>query len=212
MTDTSSTNEIRIDDPSARMIYLRGLAIGYYANIEQSLASLLTYLMRVEHKVGGLIFFSVVNTRSRRRIINKLLNMRLGDAAKPFRRFMDNELNFLDGKRNEIVHWAPVNKISGNHRIGIDKPDSVALSPPNLSESIGNSIEVTDADIVEFVNRCEFLHRAINIFVFLHFQEEPDDASLNTLREKYEQPWSYPPAEGHPLYKPPLTLAGQPQS
>jgi hypothetical protein len=109
----------------------------------------------------------------------------------------------LDQSRNEIVHWHIGFTRGKAPGIGLTKPTMWPLVEPNYP-----SISVQD--LIQFVDKADFIHRSLNIF-FVLISSTPDASeaeALQALQEIFQQPASYPPLDTNPLsrnYKAPET-------
>jgi hypothetical protein len=165
-----------------------------------------------EFNLASIVFYSITNTHSRNRIIDELLEKRHGRTYEaywngtpnaPHKRGMFTIIHQLDQSRNEIVHW----HIGFTHGkapgIGLTKPTMWPLVEPNYP-----SISVQD--LIQFVDKADFVHRSLNIF-FVLISSTPDASeaeALQVLQEIFQQPASYPPLDTNPLsrnYKAPET-------
>jgi hypothetical protein len=64
------------DPTNGELHQIRSAAIQEYANLEQALCGLMAHLGGIEPVVAGTIFFSMVNARSRGRVLQKLIRLR----------------------------------------------------------------------------------------------------------------------------------------
>ena len=177
---------------------LRGHAIQAYASLEQSLCRLLAYLGAMSGEVAALIFFRITSTQARNTILEKLFRYKFGDKFNLFRNSLISQLRPIDTERNEIVHWNTVNNVGVGE--GGLSTISVTLRPPAFIYNINNSPEKTVDDLIEFMQKCSFYERLLNMFI-----PTTDDSYDMPGFDKipwlsiFSQPIVYPPLAGHPL-------------
>jgi hypothetical protein len=151
--------------------------------------------------LAAIVFYSITNTNSRNRIIDELLEKRHvttyeaywnGIPGTPNKRGMFTIIRQLDQSRNELVHW----HIGFTHGeipgIGLRKPTSWAQP---------NAPSISMQDLIQFVEKADFVHRSLNIFFLLVStpRTAPEAEALQTLDEIFQQPASYPPSDTNPL-------------
>lgn len=162
---------------------------------------LFAHLAGVSHQVAGIIFFRIVNTRSRLAILERLMRLKHGDRYNAFFNATMKRVSALDTTRNSIIHWATM--------INVETPEvSFSLVPPNFWDHDENTPEVTHADLIEFEIDCDYHARGLNAFTMhLSGYELPEPS-----RGIFQQPLPYPPPEDHPLFRKPLAPSNPPQS
>jgi hypothetical protein len=189
----------------------RANAINAYASVEQSLCHIFGHLLGTELNLAAIVFYSITNTHSRNRIIEELLKKRHGTTYEAYwngvprtanKRGTFTIIRELDQSRNELVHW----HIGFTHGeipgIGLTKPTSLAQP---------NAPSISLQDLIQFVEKADFVHRSLNIFFALVStpRTAPEADALQALREIFQQPASYPPSDMNPLsrnYKAPEIL------
>jgi hypothetical protein len=195
--------DIQMNGRTLPMLW-RGYAIGSYASLESSLCSLLAVLLGVDVPKAGIIFYRVVNTRSRNAIISDLLKRAHGENYKEFWNSVIKLIRQLDSERNEIAHWHFVLEIGDEGGPEIDLGDvelgTNVLYPPNSWLAADVSSKKTHADLAAFSGKCDFVSRAINVFATTLSPPEtiPPDA-LESWRDICRQELPYPPPDTHPL-------------
>ena len=184
---------------------LRGVAIQSYARLEQSLCGIFGHLAGVTDQIAGIIFFKMVNARSRIAVMERLKRLKHGDAHNLFFNSIMSEAGRLDGVRNHVVHWHTIQTVNATDEGGTW---TVFLSPPNFWDFDDNSPTMTFDDLREFDARCDLYSRALNLLrgYWLHPKRE------TTWRDIFEQPLRYPLPEGHPLTRLPTAPPTQPES
>jgi hypothetical protein len=218
MTDDAEKDqgrEIPIHDPErdtppmVELYVARSHAIEAYAVLENSLASLFTHLSETPTKIGGIIFYRIVNTRSRNTIIEQMLHERRGTDYNAFWNSVAKLIQGLDQKRNEIIHWHTVQSLAADEN---GTPiSSFNLMPPNFW-SFNQRTPVHNAKtLTEFSDECDVVSRGLNMFgAFLAGQLPAEIEQL--WREIFQQPLVYPLPEGHPLSRNYTKPQSQPRS
>lgn len=87
---------ITIDNPAHAMLFARGYAISSYSELEQSLCMLFGGLADLSQDVAALIFFRIVNTRSRLSILEYLFKNRFGSNFNLLRNSIVNHVKDLE--------------------------------------------------------------------------------------------------------------------
>ena len=190
-------------DNSIPLMLARATALEAYAGVEQSLSMLLGVALGTDTQSAAIVFFRITNAKSRNQIIEALLQKRFGSEFDAFwfgipntpqKRGLMTLVNQLDSRRNEIIHWHTVTEIN----VDTDPPTAIAaLGPPNFWQGSASRIDV--AELREFIQRADFVSRAINMFSIHHGQFENPSPLTDAWREIYRQPCVYPPASTHPL-------------
>jgi hypothetical protein len=191
---------------------LRAKALQVYANLEQSMFNLFTFLSRTDGKTAGIIFFKVTNTNARNAILEKLFKNFFGDAHNLFRNSLIAHLPAIDNRRNEIVHWNTVNNAAANE--AGETVVEVTLKPPSHWGWTEETPELKAHHLVEFIVKCDFYARLCNMFYLVHCLNPP------SMNEDERQPWldifvrpiQYPPPRDHPLVRKLRALPTPPES
>lgn len=214
---TSDVNEIPSN--ASPLYHWRGKAIEAYASMELSLSILFSDLLQSPIQYAGIVFFRITNTSSRNTIIETLLSKRYGDTYTAFwsgvpntpnRKGLFNLIRSLDQRRNEIVHWHTVSYLNADEYNG--PPSPVQLTPPTAWAFKSDQPKLGTADLIEFCQLATFVHSAISIFTIVSNGTLPRDADAwQTWHEILQQPCTYPPSKGHPLFQTPEELQSQPQ-
>ena len=111
-TSTSDQDKITIlaHDPerdtklTLELMIARAGAIQAYAYLEFCLASLFARLLQTDIDAAGIVFYRIINARSRNRILNDLKKNRCRDIYPEYWNSLIKNMTELDQKRNEIVH------------------------------------------------------------------------------------------------------------
>jgi hypothetical protein len=175
---------------------VRGAAIQSYARLEQSLCGMFAYLAGVTDQIAGIIFFKMVNARSRIAVLERLKRLKHGDEFNLYFNSIMAEAGRLDGLRNQLIHWHTVHSVAAT-KAGNDW--DVFLSPPNFWDFGINSPTMTLDNIREFDDRCDVFSRGLNMLKRYWLNQE----SAASWRDRFEQPLVYPLPEGHPLIRKP---------
>lgn len=190
------------DETFREFTLIRGQCLVAYAFVENSLVSLFAHLMGTTRDYAGVSFFKMNNARARNATLERLLKKRHGSAHNIFWNSYSEQLRGLDAKRNNIVHWATKSEnISG-------QPISrVVLIPPNYEDGNENTPEIELENLIEFIERCDFLARLTEMFLFIlgtrlaYVNRDEANKILSTWQEIFQRPIAYPPPEAHPLYR-----------
>jgi hypothetical protein len=173
---------------------LRGEAIQAYAQLESSLSSMFAYLAGVSGQVAGIIFFKMVNARSRIAVLERLKRLKHADAFNLYFNSIMAEAGRLDGQRNKLIHWHRILSITA-HEGGLDTSDTF-LTAPNFWDFDESSETMTATDIQEFAQRCDIFGRGLNMLT--HHWSHPGRGD-GTYHDIFEQPLRYPIPEDHLL-------------
>jgi hypothetical protein len=186
---------------------LRGKAIAAYAEVEQSLCSLLSCFGDIKIDVASVIYFSISSPAAVGKILDTLLRKKYGNTYSKFWDSLGNEIiRPLNGKRNDIVHWGVANQIDLTYKTQI-----LTLMPQDFwNRTLYAKPDINAPDLIEFINRCGFVSRLCTMFfLFLHpemrerwAKDAPDD--VDTWREIFGKRAVYPPPNNHPLFPIPL--------
>lgn len=141
--------------------HLRGLAINAYASLEQSLSRALACFGEMPPDVAGLIFFRMVNTRSRMSVLEKLMRRRYGVTYGPFWNSFVRHIESLDKERNKIVHWHRASIVNSGPQ------PTFFLVSPNIYELNVGSEQIGVPDMVAFTIKADFFTRLLNMFILL---------------------------------------------
>jgi len=180
---------------------VRGKAIQAYANLEQALSSLLSFLTGTSREAAAIILFRISSSDSRNKILEKLFRQKHSTKFNFFRNSLFDQLRPLDIERNEIVHWNAVCKM------GLDdhqkETADVFLMPPAALTKFTKDVPTKDVgEIRAFSEKCHFYTALMNMFAVMnepnsHIPEDVRQTWLNI----FEQPIAYPPPTGHPLFR-----------
>lgn len=190
------------DEAFREFTLLRGQCLVAYAFLENSLVSLFAHLMGTTRDYAGVSFFKMNNARARNATLEKLLKKRHGSTHNIFWNSYSGELRKLDAKRNNIVHWATRTERISGHPIS-----RVVLIPPNYEDGNENTPEISFENLIEFIERCDFLARLTEMFLFIlgshlaFVNRSEANKIFSTWQEIFQKPITYPPPESHPLYR-----------
>lgn len=174
----------------------RGKAIQSYAILEQSLCSLFSDLSETKQHIVTTVFYKIINSDSRNKILEKLLHGKHGRKYNLFWNAYFKELRKIDIKRNEIVHWLSAMNAAINTQnmmiIGI-----TLIHPASLGHKEPPS-QITSSDLLEFAIKCDIFARLCNMFVAATSHKEMGDAAKPWL-DIFQQSLVYPLPANHPL-------------
>lgn len=172
----------------------RANAIQAFASLEFSLSIVFSRWLGTAPELGGLVFFRIINTHSRNRILDDLKETHFPDQYSLFWNSLLKLIRQIDQRRNEIVHWHVVNTID------LDLPHKEAsrltLSPPTGWTS-KSTASINEDDLEKFIRKCNFVARLATMFSFL--KTEHAEALGETWLDIFQRPIVYPPPDTHPL-------------
>lgn len=191
--------------PAVELMIAREQAIQAYANLEQSLASIFATLLKTDYETAGIVFFRIINSRSRNIILEDLFKKRYKTKFSSYRNSIISMIKNTDNERNQIIHWHVIKEIN----IGADFSSTAhfRLQPPNFWKTGPDKPSMHSLELQDFRHRCDFLSRSINRFQ-LFMLNKLDGPALQTWLEIFQQPAVFPPPDTHPLspnYKGPDT-------
>jgi hypothetical protein len=183
----------------------RAVAIEEYASVESAMSRVFAALLGTTDRKGSIVFFAIVNTRSRNSILEALLEDKHGkkyDAywygepgspGKPRTGGLITLIRQLDDLRNHIVHWHPVRQIS-------QSGTSEALYPPHFWHRAPLADPITHEFLIEFAQKANFVYRSLSMFYFFTTAYDRLSAeSQKTWLEIFARPAIYPPSSTHPI-------------
>lgn len=165
----------------------RAVAIQNYAAIEHSLCFFMAHLMGTSAQVSSIIFFRIINTKSRNKILEDLIKMKIPSYLEYWKSML-KLIRKLDTKRNEIVHWTAMTHLGPSI--------TMTLKPPDFWNRTGDA-EVTISDMREFAETCNFVSRSINMFNIVIFQG--GSSQQESWLQIFQQQVIYPPPDNHLL-------------
>jgi hypothetical protein len=189
----------------------RADAIHNYVGLEQSLSSLLAILLGISNDQAGIIFFNIIATGSRDKIIDGLLEKRFGNQYDRYWHGVSGAqgikkepglfalLQQLTTTRNFIVHWATAISVQRGAEL---------LIPPNVWGFKDDQRSLSIQDLEEFSRKASFVSRSLNMFNLIAGGQWPADVEQSPWPDIFQQPCTYPPSDSHPLspnYKAPGT-------
>jgi hypothetical protein len=201
---TPKDRNILLEDPQRdnapyhELMIARAASLQAYANVEQSLSILFATLLKTDFETAAIVFFRIVNTRSRMIILEDLIKKRYETTYNLFWNSVAKLTQSLDGTRNQIIHWHVVKNLNFE---GDQAISTFTLNPPNFwTKSEVNPI--SSVDLITFSHKSDFISRLLNMFSLVlrgqhHFESE------QTWLEIFRQPATYPPPNTHPLYRKP---------
>jgi hypothetical protein len=180
----------------------RADAIQAYSYFEGSLCALFSHLAGVTDQIGGIIFFKMVNARSRIATLERLKRLKYGSARNLYFNSIMAATTPLDGERNKIVHWHEVVDSAGY----FGQPSvRVLLHAPNFWDATPESPVLDIAAMNEFANKCLTFSHATKALT-ADWTGRPWLSSPDI----FEQPVKHPLPEDHPLIRFLRALEDQP--
>jgi hypothetical protein len=171
--------------------------------LERSLSLIFAKWLGTGVDVAGLVSFRITNTHARNRILDDLKKKQLRDRYNLVWNSLLSLIRSTDQRRNEIVHWHVINNID----LSLPHPDASTLSlMPPTGWGIPPSPSLNEVELVEFINKCRMLSRAVVLFSMV--DETPPRLSGAWL-EIFQKPIPYPLPDDYPLspnYKEPETM------
>jgi hypothetical protein len=195
---------------TAKLQVARAQAIEQYAQLESSLALLFASLLGTTDQTGSIVFFAIVNTRSRNSILASLLEIvhgeryqahwhgEKGSPGKPGLGGLLTLIRQLDDERNHIVHWHRVSHREIHHG-GKSKAEELLL-PPHFWYRAADAKPISIQSLEAFIRKADFTVRSVRMFHWLVTMKHPmPENLLYTWPKIFEQPVPYPPSDSHPL-------------
>ncbi|WP_428407953.1 hypothetical protein [Hyphococcus sp.] len=200
--------------PYELLLLYRGDAIGAYGAYEQAIARCFIQLAKTDHKTGSLIFFKIVNTRTRLSIMDELLKEQFYPNYKKFWDSAFKHIRDIDHTRNKVVHWLPISELhvdeKGVASLDSRKSKNCWLQPPDYWQAQKDKKELSINDILAFRHKTEYVTKNLDLWHIKVSGDLPDVAK--TFSDKFQQSIPYPPPKDHPLYEPVPVWKNQPQS
>jgi hypothetical protein len=188
---------------------LRGKAIDAYAKLDSSLFILFVMLGEIRWDIAGVIYHNIIDTRTRGRILSKLMRKKYKDQYRIFWRSLERGVARITEARNKIVHH-----VVGHMQNPVTKQFAPVLIYGDVSNfNIKDQPPIDISQIEAFVKECDFYHRLINMFytsLTPTIDSVWDEATRQSWREIFQQPIVYPPPNNHPLFQNSVTLGSLP--
>jgi hypothetical protein len=169
----------------------RADAIQAYSFFEAALCALFSHLAGVTNQIGGIIFFKMVNARSRIATLERLKRLKYGNARNLYFNSIMAATTPLDGERNKIVHWHEVIDSSGYFGTPSVR---VLLHAPNFWDSSPDSPVLDTAAMLKFAETCSTFSHATRALT-ADWSGRPWLSSPDI----FEQRVTHPFPEDHPL-------------
>ena len=180
----------------------RADAIHAYAGVEQALSLVLAAFLGATPTQASIIFFNIIASRSRDKILEGLLKEKFGKTYDTYWYGVEGQpgvksvpgmsalLQQLATTRNFIVHWTIAVNIG-------EGPITEELIPPTIWHLVDDRRSLSVQDLNAFRAKADFVWRSLNMFQLLISGIWPD--APDAWREIFQQPCTYPPSDGHPL-------------
>ncbi|KAF0128096.1 MAG: hypothetical protein FD148_1898 [Methylocystaceae bacterium] len=197
-------------------IIRRALAIEFYANLEQALSVVFSILMKTDKVRSDIVFFKIINTSIRNKVIGDLLSICFGEQfdiywyGAPGTPALSRcpglftHIRALDEQRNRIVHWHTLRYLQEDEKYNSFKFPHEILKKATSSETM------TSDELACFCDKARVITRAVELFIeFISVYERGESSALHHI---FQQPIPYPPSESHPLFHAWNELQDQPRS
>jgi hypothetical protein len=183
------------DAAQQQLLLTRAKAIDAYAGVEQAMCRILEVLLNTSTTKAGIIFYRVVNSRSRNTILSDLMKEEHGDRYKKYWNSIVKTVNRLDQTRNQIIHW---HTDLGVHKGGLEL---ILCQPINwFSDAPLSAIGVEEMEV--FSKNCDFVSGSLSVFsMFLRGDSLRRPEPQATWHEIFQQEAVCPPPCTHPLYR-----------
>lgn len=179
------SNDRRLEFSSAR-----AGAIEAYAMLEKWLSSLFAHLLKTSPSLGGIVYFRIINTRSRNRILEDLLKRRYKKACGLYWNSLLKLIGILDQRRNEIVHW----HMNYTHEEGSHPDDGMHFSlVPATGWATNSDASISTDEFIQFIEKCIFTYTEVQ--EFLNYLHEIDGEKLDPSHDKFQRALIYPPQD-----------------
>ena len=183
------------DKVSQSFLLARALAVSAYVSVERAQAGLFAHLSGATEDKAGIIFFKITSARSRREILEKLKRKKHSQLHNLYWNSLIKFIGELDNRRNAIIHWMIKTDMN------IDLPPAaqitkLSLIPPSWWIGDDDPPEIEEKDLQEFVAKCGFAERSVNVFHWSISGHPHVDAAWQDI---FQQPLAYPPPYTHPL-------------
>jgi hypothetical protein len=173
---------------------IRAKALNTYADLERMLAILFNKLLGADDEIKSYIVFSaIINYRSRRELLTRLMKQTYGDKYKAFFKTLMAHLAAVESDRNKIVHWIALTSHTGGKTFD-PKTDINLHEHPNMY----GDRTMSQKDIENFTERADFIRLLAFYFgVYLKYGNDMDEGG--SWRNIFQQRVEYPPPTDHPL-------------
>jgi hypothetical protein len=180
----------------------RAKAIQTYANLEQGLCEVFSYVGEIPLEAAGIVFFKISSAQARNSILDKLQRRKFQGRYNLFWNSFIEALRPIDIKRNEIVHWNTINNIVFDP-VTTETNAEFHLKPPTYWFGFDpNAPAVKKDNLIAFGLQCGFYATLAKTFALAMQPNRwlgPENERLAWL-DIFSQPVIYPPPEGHPLF------------
>jgi hypothetical protein len=201
----TSLSEIKIDLTEVTAIAARdgfwatrSQAIHAHVTLEQSLCLLFQSVTNIAPEMAGLVFFKITNSRARANLLDALIRKRFESKYNLFWNSFLKQLEAVDNRRNEIVHWVTATNIGTLDSAG--KPIvELTLIPPTFLHSAQPTAVINTKDLCDFIKRCDVFARLCNMFC-LALTGKMGDERTKAWLQIFEQPLVYPFPSDHPWH------------
>lgn len=184
----------------------RGAAIEGYAELESVMCRLIGHLLGTTWEKSAIVFYNIMNTRSRNSILESLLEETYGTRYNAYWHGTPGSrgnprvggllalIRQIDEKRNQIAHWPNMGYRDEDWHLTYRIVRPTAFYGGKFTNNI------TTEALAEFINKIRFVYRSTLCFLFMiqgTLDSTPD--LLSTWQKICQQPVTYPPSDTHPL-------------
>jgi hypothetical protein len=142
------------------------------------------------------VFFRITSSHTRNSILKDLKQKKLQDQHNLFWNSLLKFIRALDDRRNEIVHCVIMNNVD----LSSPHENASKLTLSSLRDVLNhnqNGASFDENDLNDFIKRCEFASRLVNLFYAL--QGEHGAQMPRELIDLFDRRLVYAPTDDHPL-------------
>lgn len=176
----------------------RAQAIHAHVTLEQSLCLLFQSVTNIAPEMTGLVFFKITSARGRATLLDALIRKRFESKYNLFWNSFLKQLEAVDNRRNEIVHWVTTTNIGTLDSAG--KPVvELTLIPSTFLHSAQPTAVINTKDLCDFIKRRDLFARLCNMFG-LALTGKMGDERTKAWLNVFEQSLVYPFPIGYPWH------------
>lgn len=177
---------------------VRAQAIHAHVSLEQSLCRLFQDTTNIAPEMAGPVFFKITSSRARANLLDFLIRKRFGSKYSLFWNSFLKQLEGVDKKRNEIVHWVTATNIGELDSTGKPLVD-LTLIPPTFLHAVEPTAAINTKDLVDFIQQCNIYSRLCNMFC-LALSGKMGNEPTKMWLEVFQKPLVFPFPSSHPWY------------
>ncbi len=167
---------------------LRSSALASYASLEANLASLFAALLEVPPKIADVVFWKILNTRSRCDMLTDLMKIRFQKKYEKWWSSMLKDIRGIDQGRNKVAHW----RATDFHDSRLNTKQTVLMNP-SKNFLFEPEKGMSERDLARLIRRTNFASSDVIEFAF-YIQ-----GLLSLPPDKFLKPRVYPSLETHPV-------------